>query len=88
MEELAEFFLRWKMNKTFEFKFGENGKVTVRKESEIPEMLKAMHGTHGQPLVDLWKILMDSAKKDPEGRWVSASNAPIVEGQATIGGRK
>jgi hypothetical protein len=30
------------------------------------------------------KILLDAAKKDPEGKWVSACDKPLVPGQAKI----
>lgn len=81
----VETFLRYmKESKEFEFKMTENGAVIAQKkfpEKDIPGVRAAMSGK----MQELFDFLVTEAKKDPEERFVSASNAPVKDGQATVG---
>jgi hypothetical protein len=81
----VEIFLRYiKATKEFEFRMVGNGKVMGESkfpESQIPAARSAM-APHMQELFD---FLVKSAKDDPEEKFVSASNEPRKDGQATIG---
>ena len=84
-QQQVETFLRYiKATKEFEFKMTENGATIAQRrfpESEIPGVRAAMSGK----MQELFDFLVTEAKKDPEERFVSASNAPVKDGQATLG---
>lgn len=72
----VELFLRWKTNRTFEFKTGADKKPVSMNEKQMGEMMAGMREKSPQ-MAELMQILVDQAKKDPEGRWVTANNDPL-----------
>lgn len=83
-----EMFLRHDAGrKTFQFKLTEDSQAVDIPEAKIPEMIASMKtaGPEGAKMVEVMTFLVDAAKKDQAGRWVSASDAPLKSGQATLG---
>lgn len=80
---------------TFDFKLEMAGKpVPMGNKEELTGLTheQLMHiragmtaAPGGQEIADLLDWLIIEAKKDPEGRYVSASSAKVAEGQATVG---
>lgn len=81
-----EIFLRWKVNRTFEFKGGADKNPVSMTELQMTAMVDGLRtavadglgGKEGYAaMAELLILLIKQAKADEEGRWVSANNDPI-----------
>jgi hypothetical protein len=81
----AEVFIRYvSATKMFEAKLGsENAPSMSFPEDKVDEIKKVMT----PQMNDVFMFLVREAKKDVEGKWVSASTKPAQKGQATVAGR-
>lgn len=71
---------------TFEFKLDEKADPVTFPEAAVGDMAATMAATKGgADMKDLFLFLVEQARKDPEGKWVSASAKPKTPGQATVG---
>lgn len=82
----AEIFIRYLADqKLFEAKLGsENAQSMEFPEDKVDVMLTAMRAENPK-MVEVMDFLIREARKDPEGKWVSASNQPAQKGQALVG---
>ena len=82
----AEIFVRYS-NGNIECKIGDGSASITIQKSMLPALreniVKDPKG--GDKMAELFDLLVDQAVKDPEGKWVSASTAPVAEGQAVLG---
>lgn len=93
----GKLYLRYKKETgTFDFKMEYDGKTVLMAEDkdEIRDMTAAQLAAvregfltlpKGDLMAELFDCLVIEAKKDPEGRYVSASSAKVVSGQAVVG---
>lgn len=90
----GQVYLRYdKAKDTFDFKMEIEGKLIGKELTGLTMeqlglmrtgMLSAQHKEAGEGMAQLFDWLIAEAKKDPEGRYVSASSAQVSAGQATI----
>lgn len=82
----GEIFLRYlKDENAFEFKMGENVEAVRFAAPDVDTMIARMlEASDGEKQAEVFMMLVDAAKRDPEGRFVSASNLAVVPGQALV----
>lgn len=82
-----EMFMRYlKAEKAFEWKITEEAEAVKVPEAKMADLYVQIKQTPqvGDTMVEIMKFLVDAAKKDPKGTWVSASASAIKKGQATV----
>ncbi len=87
-QEQAEIFLRYiKDENSFEFRMGDNVEAIKFPENAIDKMADGMRNQeNGEKQAEVFLMLVDAAKKDSEGRFVSATDLPVKPGQAIVAG--
>jgi hypothetical protein len=89
-EPVVRIYMRYdKARHVFEFKPGEDAQTIEFPESALPQVRAKMLADpkDGQGRAEGFDFLVNEARKDPEGRFVSVTNAPVVEGQAVLRGK-
>jgi hypothetical protein len=81
-----ESFMRFdKTRGVFEYKVNEHLPVATIRESDLGKVVAMMKiGPQGENMAKIFEALVDAARKDPSGEWVSASDQPLKEGQAVL----
>ena len=79
----AEVFIRYIADeKAYEAKIGTENAPTMRFGTDKVEQILSVMTVD---MAKVFSLLVTEARKEPEGRWVSASTKPAQKGQVVVG---
>ncbi len=64
----------------FEYKLDENADVIPIPEDKVQAIVDSADGK----MKELLELLFENARKDPQGKWVEATNESVKAGQAVV----